>query len=152
MLWRERYDTRVLYDLDTESISGIALTGERQTLSRGTIALGGFSPEAFMGMGVWLRLIQDEYGIDPLRLVFFGEDWTDEEREDLEYVVPKSLHAQTILTVNKSASWRDLVQPDHAGRSFAALIAESGIRCLMIGPPTEERWDEYQLAVQSLRN
>jgi len=151
MLWRERYDTRVLYDLTVPVPSGTTLTGHSQNLEPGQIAIGGFSPEAFMGMGVWIRLIQDEYGLDPLRLVFLSEGWSAEQREDLPYVIPRSLHEQTLVTDSHTDVWSQLVEPDHAGRAFAALVAPSGVRCLMIGPPTEERWDEFQFAVRSLK-
>ncbi len=152
MLWRERYDTRVLYDVEAAPITGLTLDSHSETLSPGIIALGTFSPEGYMGMGVWLRLIEAEYGLDPLRLVFFEEGWSLEEREEIGYVVPKSLQKQTLICSTGSAFWREIVQPDHPGRAFAALISQSGVKCLMIGPPTEERWDEFQLAVQSLSN
>ncbi len=152
MLWRERYDTRVLHDVEAPPIAGVTLDSQSEILSSGIIALGTFSPEGYMGMGVWLRLIEAEYGLDPLRLVFFDEGWSAEEREEIGYVVPKSLQKQTLICSVGGAFWRETVQPDHPGRAFAALISNSGVRCLMIGPPTEERWDEFQLAVRSLSN
>lgn len=152
MLWRERYDTRVLYDVEALPISGLNLSAQPESLSSGHIALGSFSPEGYMGMGVWLRLIETEYGLDSVRIVFFCEGWSLEEREDLEFVIPKSLQNRTLLCSIGSEHWRKIVQPDHHGRAFSALISNSGVRCLMIGPPTEERWDEFQLAVRSLRN
>jgi hypothetical protein len=150
MLWRERYDTRVLNNVFAPIISGVSLAGDHLNLQPGEIAVCGFSPEAYMGMGVWLRLIQDEYGLESLRLIFFSGEWSAEQEEDLSYVIPKSLHNQTLLAREHTAFWHGLIEPDHPGRAFAALISSEGVRCLMIGPPTEERWDEFQLAVSSL--
>lgn len=152
MLWRERYDTRVQYDVEAVPITGTALSAHSETLSRGHIVLGAFSPEGYMGMGVWLRLIEAEYGIASVRLVFFDEAWSSDEREDLALVIPKSLQNRTLLCSTGAEFWRETVEPDHPGRAFAALLSDSGVRCLMIGPPTEERWDEFQAAVQSSGN
>lgn len=129
MLWREPYRTRILRK--------VAFPSELEFAA----VVGGFNLSSDVGRQVWGRLIQSDFGGDAR----FGEIvlrpyWTPEERAELEAITPPSRLFRTRLLEDPGSSWRKLVQPNSEEQAFA-LIQPLGL--LMVGPPTEEAWEEF---------
>lgn len=125
MLWRTSYEPRVLRDAEAPSGEGLLL--------------GAFDVRAQSEIGVWTRLF-DEAGLD-YRIRLFRDEWTEKERRTVDAVFPPSVRARIELATERG--WAETVAPDRPERTFAALIQEGRAKMLVIGPPTEEVWEEF---------
>ena len=129
MLWREPYRTRILREVDFPSDFEFAAV------------VGGFSLACDVGRQVWSRLIQSDFGADArYGEVVFRPFWTSEERLELEAITPLSRLFRTRLLEDPGGAWRTLVEPDSDNQPFSLIHP---LRLLMVGPPTEEAWQEF---------
>lgn len=122
MIWRRRYDTIVQRVLDIPANDGVAI--------------GATSLEALTEAGVWFRLMDQaglNYRFEPIGLA----------ESDLESLVPPSIAVR--LSPPPSLS----VDED---RSFAYVAKGGRIALLMVGPPTEDAWEEFELTARSVSN
>ncbi|CAN5463008.1 hypothetical protein BH11ARM2_BH11ARM2_18110 [soil metagenome] len=95
------------------------------------VYLGGFSPLAQSELGVWRRLFQSEgWGFS---LLLFGAGW--------EAVLPASLLGLRFEGASEPL-WLGRISPDRPERSFAVVVRGGRARILVVGPPTEEVWEE----------
>jgi hypothetical protein len=71
--------------------------------------------------------------------------------QPLEAVLPPSVFARTTVS-EPVADWRNLIHPDRPERSFAVLENGSTIEMLVVGPPTEDVWEEFENRLKRLRS
>lgn len=103
--------------------------------------IGGLSVASDVARQVWSRLVQSDFGADArYGEVVFRPFWTPEERLELEAITPPSRLFRTRLLEDPGGTWRSFIEPDSDSQAFA-LIAPLGL--LMVGPPTEEAWEEF---------
>ncbi|RYG36590.1 hypothetical protein EON81_09250 [bacterium] len=93
--------------------------------------LGGFSPLAQSELGVWRRLM----GSDGARysLLLFGPGW--------DSVLPASLLDLRYEGASEPL-WLGRILPDRPERSFCVVVKEGQAKILVVGPPTEDVWEE----------
>jgi hypothetical protein len=146
MLWRESYATRILRDVACPVVQMVNLDGS-QEFPEVCIWIGGFGFQALADQGVWWRLFQSDFPNDPLvRKVFIVERVSSQETAMADSLVPGSEASRCTLGEDANGFWKNLVQPDQENRGFAALIVGNQIPLLMVGPPTEEAWEEFSEA------
>lgn len=130
MLWREGYDTRRLGDLPPFALEG-ARAGQAVIVAAGVAALPEF--------GLWTRLVESDFGPDAWRGVLVGS------RREFEDALPPSRLAR--------CDFRETVDlPNAPGRVLAGVWSPETLRCVMIGPATEEAWDEFSAALRDARS
>lgn len=128
MLWREAYDTRRLGDLPPFPLEG--LRAGQALIVVGIAALPEF--------GIWSRLVENDFGTDAWRGILVGHSGPFEE------ALPPSRLARCLV-----AEAVDL--PVVEGRVLAAVWTREALRSVMIGPATEEAWDEFSDAMRAAR-
>lgn len=129
MLWREAYDTRRLGDISLTSPKGTVF-GTALIVAAGVAALPEF--------GVWTRLVESDFGAEAWRGILVGEPRAFEE------ALPPSRLARCDLRPS-------IELPIVTGRVLAGVWSPEGLRSVMVGPATEEAWDEFSAAVQTAR-
>lgn len=122
MIWRRRYDTIVQRDLDIDATDGVAV--------------GVTSFESLSEAGVWFRLM-DQAGLD-FRFEPIGVDLVE-----LEALVPPSISRRFAEPAAVAVE---------ANRSFAYIARGGRIALLMIGPPTEDAWEEFEATARAGSN
>ncbi|RYG49262.1 hypothetical protein EON79_01890 [bacterium] len=98
--------------------------------------LGGFSPLAQSELGVWRRLMASRAA--PYSLLLFGPGW--------DAVLPASLLALRFEGASEPL-WLGRIAPDRPERSFCVVVREGVAKILVIGPPTEDVWEEVEKAI-----
>lgn len=127
MLWREPYDTQRLGDMAGAPSEG-ASVGTALIMVAGVAALPEF--------GVWIRLVESDFGPDAWHGVLIGD------RLAFAEALPGSRLAQCEMV--DSTEW-----PVVPGRILAGVVTDSGLRSVMVGPATEEAWDEFSAALRA---
>lgn len=136
MRWRDAYQPIVAHDITCPTLT----PPENSRLAW----LGGFDLRCISELGVWLRLFEDA-GYQPGIRLFLDAS------QPLEAVLPPSVFARTMVS-GPIADWRQLIQPDRPERSFAVLGDGSTIEMLVVGPPTEDVWEEFENRLKRLRS
>ncbi len=135
MLWRPGYQPIVKRNVPVPTLNAQALDGTtRETPS---ILVGGFSEHSLMEQDTWRRLAEDADLTAHLLQVVFGRS-----AEFLATLVPPSRRARTAVSA-EGAAWAAIVEPDRPTRAFAALILDGVAEILVVGPPTEDVWEEF---------
>lgn len=143
MLWRQSYQTRVLRDLDCPDLSIASADGTPVTHERG-VWICGFGFGCFTEQGVWARLFQSDFPRDPnVKKVFIFDSVGPEKFESLQALVAPSELENCLLIEDPQQAWRKLTEPDHLERGFTAIVEGQTIPLLMVGPPTEDAWEEF---------
>jgi hypothetical protein len=110
---------------------------------RAQVWIGGFGFRAVSDQGVWWRLMRSEFSSDPnIFRVFIESRWSERKRREALAIIPPSEKVSTLL-VSDDVNWRAIVMPDKPERGFAAMIADKEIKRLVVGPPTEEVWEDF---------
>src|SRR5579872_2668761 len=128
MLWRAGYSTPVLRDVKLP-----------MPVDCGPILIVLLSPDSLSEAELWRRLISAELPDLSLRLTLAEALSTSVLAE----LLPPSLH-EAIVTTN--IDWTELAQPDRGDRALALVVSGRVAKVLMIGPPTEDAWDEFKAA------
>jgi hypothetical protein len=143
MLWKQPYSTIIFRDVPCPVATITSLTGSVVTHER-QVWIGGFGFDAIGDQGVWWRLFQSDFaGDQQIRKVFIWDCLSDEIIESAFAIVPRSEANQCLLVEDPSRFWQKLIQPKLSSRGFAAIIEDAKISLLMVGPPTEEAWEEF---------
>lgn len=151
MLWRESYATRILRDVECPVTQLVSLDGNLH-LPESCVWVGGFGFQALADQGVWWRLFQSDFPSDPQVLkVFVVDRASGAEISTADSLVPGSESSRCLLAEDPNEFWQNLVHPDTESRGFAALIRGSQIPLLMIGPPTEDAWEEFSNSWRSFK-
>jgi hypothetical protein len=105
------------------------------------IAIGSAGPDKTTDSGVWQRLVDSNRKIQEktYRIYLSGEK-SFAQRNLLALHAPSQLERVRILEP-KSASWNLLVDN---GRAFAAVFANRTCCYAIVGPPTEDAWEEFE--------
>lgn len=128
MLWRPAYKPRVLRGTSLPSpVEGPFV--------------GAFDLRAQSELGIWLRLFDEAEISAPILLT--QPEWTAAQRRMGSAVFPPSRQGQVVWNEDPSGHWADLVQPDRPERSFAGIGVDGTASIFVIGPPTEEVWEEF---------
>jgi hypothetical protein len=150
MLWREAYSTRVLERAGCPPVEGASLTGEELRLAGPFVIVAGFDLRSMVEREVWRRLTTAVFGAHGWYLEgVVAHGWNAQTLERLRMVTPREMHGSTYSLVDPAWEWHRLVQPDHAHRAFAAVVALGEIRLLMVGPPTGEAWERFEQEIRA---
>ena len=151
MLWRQPYAPRQLEGVTLPKCLSRRLD-QTEFHAETYVIYGGFSLDAVADIGIWERLLNEEFPED-VRIVraYIRESWTSKEIKNATAMVPPSFLPRTVLIYDALGEWANLVQPESTTRGFAAIIRNSIIELLFVGPPTEETWDDFRLRWQSAR-
>jgi hypothetical protein len=133
LLWRQTYITPVFknvalpfcFDPDV-SIVLVLLTLESL-------------PEA----DLWRRLIKAELPNAAFQLILNGGPTASR----LQSVLPPSQRAAVAATPD--IEWQNIVEVDQTIRALALVVCGSTAKVVMVGPPTEDAWDLFRVAVES---
>jgi hypothetical protein len=144
MVWRKSYQTKLLADLPLPATKIHSINGFELRMDNVQIIVGGFGFNAIADQGVWWRLFQSDFANDDRILKGFIVESVDSfaQRESAS-LVPPSEHSRCVLIEDPIHAWQDLIKPDRENVGFAAVIVGSEIPILMIGPPTEEAWEDF---------
>lgn len=144
MIWREAYRTRSLGPVALPPLSMLDLDGKAVAFEQPALIIGAFDPRAHREVELWSRLIGGSFpGYDPsFRLYLGGTD--TRRREALAAIHPPSRHRQVRLAEDPDGAWRSLIEPDRPERSFGLIAVDGRSHRLMVGPPTEEAWEEFE--------
>lgn len=146
MIWRQSYSTRIARLDEPLLLAGHSLEGSRATASDYSLVLGGWDVKSLSEQRLWLRLFRDlELSDDQVRLGLVVDGSGASPAASVSAILPPSLQALFVLWDDPTGSSREALQPDTAARCFAWNPA-SGL--VMVGPATEEAWDEMQDALR----
>ena len=149
MLWRQAYQTKVLRDLDCPVTQTVSLDGSsiQPTVE---VIIGGFGFDCLAEQTVWWKLFQSDFPGDPhVRRAFIVGSVLSSDIELAQSLMPPSEAKRSYFLEDPNQFWRELIEPDHPGRGFTAIIDQGKILLLMIGPPTEDAWEEFSNAWQA---
>jgi len=132
MLWRNAYSPRVL---DGDVFPTLSVDCD--------LVAGGFDLRAQGEIGIWVRLFQSGDIRKRFRILLIAPAWNDASRNLAEAVFPRSLHAHLQFVEDPGEAWREALEPDRPERSFAAVVSDGAVLLGVVGPPTEEVWDQF---------
>jgi len=118
VLWRAAYEPQVLGPFPVPTFDGVLV--------------GGFDVLSLSEMEIWMRLLESS-GID-WRFGLVG-DW------DVSDLVRPSRLSRCMRL---EEFWRSAVSPDRVERSFCAFVRDGVAVRTVVGPPTEEVWEEFE--------
>ena len=110
------------------------------------VILGGFDLRAQAEIGTWRKLIEGLEGETTLLTIYLIDVVKPADLDSLRAMTPKSRWVSTLISSTNEV-WRDMIQPDCPQRSFAGRLQNGVIHPLMIGPPTEDAWDDFSEAI-----
>jgi hypothetical protein len=143
MVWKEPYVTKVLRDLSCPATMVMCLDGTRTTHDS-QVWVGGFGFGSTADQGVWWRLVQADFpGDGRVYKAFVLASVGKAETESALSMVPQSESGRCLLVQDSNSLWAEMVCPLGDCRGFAAIIENSKVSLLMVGPPTEEAWEEF---------
>jgi hypothetical protein len=147
MLWRQPYTQRVVRDLPLPKHRVRYLDdGSSQVFPVKYVLIGAFGLQSIADIGIWERLSAEAFPSD--NRIFRGyirKIWTPKDVKETTAMIAPSAQNQTLLIADAEDEWSKIVQPDSIERGFAAIISEGKIILLMVGPPTEETWDDFRI-------
>jgi hypothetical protein len=146
MIWRRSYSTRIAR-LDTPLLGeGRDLSGALVRAGDFPLILGGWDTKSLNEQRLWLRLFRDmSLPDEQVRLGLVLDEPRADQAGALDSILPPSLQGLCVLWSDPSGASRELLKPESEARSFAWSPA-SGL--VMVGPATEEAWDEMQAVLQ----
>ncbi|MCA0361418.1 MAG: hypothetical protein LCH41_10215 [Armatimonadetes bacterium] len=124
MLWKAHYSTIVLTD--------VTMWAEEEA----RVIVGGFGPQDLGDMELWLRLIESEQALQDAWRV----DLTAFSKEDREDLIRASWVKKSLT--QKPPEWSETWP-----RRVYAYCPPA--RLLMIGPATEDAWDQFREAAMA---
>jgi hypothetical protein len=143
MLWRQSYQTRIERDL-CYPVAIVVSVDCSEPIKGKQVWIGGFGFNGLNEQEVWSKLFQSDFHGDVrVHKVFIFESVGTSELESIRALVAPSEVNQCLLIEDPSRSWYSIINPDHPGRGFAAIIEGDKIPLLMVGPPTEDAWEEF---------
>ena len=143
MLWKQSYRTRILRDLGCPDAGVTNLDGSPNSEER-QVWIAGFGFDAIADQGVWWRLFQSEFPRDEnVKKAFIFDKVLPSTAESALAMIPKSEGCQCLLVEDPLGAWKSLVTPDADSRGFAGILERDRIALMMIGPPTEDAWEEF---------
>ncbi len=148
MLWREPYTPRLLSDIAVPPLSMMPLYPGADSPGPKYALIAGFSLWAIGEMGIWHRLFLD--GGFQSATAFIDQDWSPKAIQELGDSVPSSSHRNNYVISDPDALWRQLIEPDKPERSFAAIIRDEVAERVVVGPPTEDVWEEFARRLSQL--
>ena len=148
MVWRAGYQTKAIESGQLPLLIGVTVDGDPAELTGSGVLLGGFDFHVQAEQGIWRRLIEDAFPQTvPIRAAFIRPGWTHLERQKLQMLIPRSLHAQVFCLDDPEGEWAARFPADRVERGFAVVFSEGEACFGMIGPPTEEAWDAFREAI-----
>ncbi len=127
----------------------MTLSGSQWSPGGAETYIGAFELAALSEIGVWTKLLHSA-GI-PSHVLIFANDPGPKIQRSLQTSFPPSRLQDIILVDDSGEQWRNFIQPDRPERAFAMHVRDGMAEPLMVGPPTEEAWDLFQLLVNSER-
>ncbi len=140
MVWRTPYETVALTQILVPFTPGTNLDGEEFSFSNEGLILGAFSLADQRDLGVWSRLVDQEFPDLSYNTLFIRSEWSVRERSNLAVSVPISRRANTVAITDVESRWQTILKPN---RAFAGIIRAGIMPLVMMGPPTEEAWDTF---------
>lgn len=140
MLWRPEYQTVVLRGVELPEIAGSLLSGGPWRSSESLITVIAPGVSDLRDLEIWWRLLASADLAQASVAVFHSAESPDLLRS----LLPPSRHPRT-ATSEKLALWSAVV----AQNAVLAAIPLAGLA--MVGPPTEDAWEEFEEAAIRLR-
>ena len=135
MLWRTSYSPLVL----REPV-GTPLVSDNLAL------IGSFGLSASREVEVWWRLFEEDFSGEVVEMLI-----TDgQEAQQIADLRPPSRNAR-LRTSDDVLKWKEAVGDIPDGRAFCTLIQDGVAIIRVIGPPTEEVWDEVTTLWRAIR-
>jgi hypothetical protein len=135
MLWRTSYSTTVVSTAKVLPIEDHKVA-----------IIGSYSLEASREVEVWWRLFEEDFPGDATELLI--------SESSLESAVgalrPPSRHSRIRFSQSVEA-WQQATGNLEATRAFCALASEGQSQLIVIGPPTEEVWDQVSTIWSKIR-
>ena len=156
MIWRTSYSTRTAEFIDLPILSNSSrisdLDGTDLSELGDGIYVGGFGPTAYAQQQIWMKLLESRESspsgpAEDFNILLISTTWTRAKRQEVESLLPPSKHSRVTLLTDPSRVWEAMIEPEGPTRAFAFILRDRVIRLLMVGPPTEEAWDEFQAAI-----
>jgi hypothetical protein len=151
MLWRGSYETEIRRGFSPPTpLGGQSLAGQPFDPVSNWALVAGCHDAAFREVELWRRLIADSFA--DLQNFAFGivrPEWSPRQTQELAALIPPSQHRYTYAWTDPEETWRQETVGDRQDRAFA-LVRGNGL--LMVGPPTEEAWDEFEAAIRLSEN
>ena len=108
------------------------------------VCIAGFGFSAVNDQNLWWKLFQSEFPDDlRIRRVFIFDVVEVEDIKSALSLVPPSEADRCFVIEDPNHVWADLVHPEKEHHSFAAIIENGIIPLMMVGPPTEDAWEEF---------
>jgi hypothetical protein len=146
MIWRRSYSTRIARLDATLLGEGTDLSGALVRAGDFPLILGGWDIKSLNEQRLWLKLFRDlSLPDEQVRLGLVLDQSCAGHAGALGTILPPSLQNLCVLWSDPSGASRELLKPESEARSFAWNPA-SGL--VMVGPATEEAWDEMQATLQ----
>ncbi len=135
MIWRSGYATRRMVDVPVD-------------LDKSGVFLVAFTPLAHTELGIWMRLLDDAFGPESYRICWITGGASKLER-DVRAMFPPSVLKKTDFLASSVSSWTEKFEVEDQKRVIALVCVDKLATLAMIGPPTEEAWDDFQSAAKS---
>lgn len=150
MLWHPSYETIILRDVSLPlGEDGFSLDGSALEWPLLGIVLGSFSLSDRRDLGVWSRLVAQEFPDQAYRTVFIQGEWSARARKDVAASIPTSQRGRTFTISDPLSVWAYVVP---SKRSFAAIVQGPVMPLVMIGPATEEAWDIFRGTFETVQS
>ena len=144
MLWRQSYKTRIDQDFVCPVVESVSIAPTDYSADDRQVWIGGFAFNGLNEQAVWSRLFQSDFPRGQrVHKVFIFESIGNTEIQEIHSLVAPSEAKKCLLIIDPKRGWESLVRPDHPGRGFAAIKEGEKISLLMVGPPTEDAWEEF---------
>jgi hypothetical protein len=145
MIWRESYTTRILVDPNVPVLSSVG-GGEGPA-----IIAASFATHSIIEQGVWWRLFQSDFRSFSSRfLVFVQENDEKLDKEEIDAIVAVSDHEKIRYVEDLDQNLRRLCGTAEKTRGFAAIVTQNSVPLIMIGPPTEDAWEQFSNVLKDL--
>lgn len=135
MLWRTSYEPVVIREPSFE-------VGSDQS----SAIIGLFSVLAHREAEVWWRLFEADFPGDVIELAVGGIAL----RNELVSIRPPSRH-ERVLQDPDAGKWRTQLESVVDERAFCAIVRKGVVELIVIGPATEEVWEEVSSLWRSIR-
>jgi hypothetical protein len=143
MLWKESYRTKIIRDLKCPESQIVTLAGVPYESSI-QVWIAGFGFECLTEQSVWWRLFESDFAGDQrVRKMFILDLVNKQVMNEVQALVAPSEFSRISFIEDQRQVWTELIKPDTQHRGFAAIFENGQLPLVMIGPPTEDAWEEF---------
>lgn len=126
MLWRTTYTPEVTRNLE----HGLPLSSPRAVI-------GVYSVAGLRELEIWWRLFEEDFSGEVTQFVLSNPG----ESDKWSSLLPQSRLDRTVLS-SEIKPWLDITGQVENSRAFCTILTRERARIVVLGPPTEEVWEE----------